>query len=1061
MELERTVGLRSDGAVWLPERRVAVSSIVLKLAAMGARIPAGSGEEDVLQLAGDLFAHYREQTRLLSEHLCPADRRIQYYVDGLRAAGSSPDAVRLPAETLILDRYGLARELSLPIDEGVWHNELVSSYRLDNGVLHNPANDRRTTKGVFHVAEGGLPIPADKMRVPLATYLRLLEAALRPPPELLRLPFTANWPEPVETMVSLLLRPLVCPAVPKVSPEKRLEVRFFVPGGLVSNLDFVESIFGNAGDPYLPGNDAGLDVDGWTGHTGCVILAPHLVRLRKKDLGLPHAGKATDAERAAGMCWDDEGELYNGGSPFKITSRGMEGVMVTILADNYFGYCKKEVKTQIGYSANLFGLAEEEHAGGALAFATTSLGERFVPEQVRIVSANHRFAEVLALVGERAKLHPSGYATDTTYPEIHYMPEDMEIDVHRQDIKWVSRGQEQHLKLLPERIYIHPSGYKVRMARHREAPSWRLIGTVPEGAFCHKPCTVSGGGKSEISKSLNDAILPGAFYVRSYEDDMALVQQVLERDYQDARLPDLRPVDAWGPSRPILSPDRSLGSVIKLLTPNPAEFTPEYNEWLESIPAHVRALLFVIKRFYRPEWGDEWRDHFGVDIINGAPGHELKYDGRRLVATYLRIGREENGAWRTYKLRQDFVAADKVQMEDDITASVVVPARRLIGLPGEYDGHPSLKLAQNCEYRLFQRPDDAIHPGLDRQTEEDMAGAGLFSSNFQPLASEDAQRIVEDVAMHDAFTPPMRAHVADNAARADGGYSICSARPRIVGGKPTKNPRYLQVRPDMAHPRDRYVADMGARLYRRLPLHAPVIFPVISVLSGRRNNRPEPGVRPLCVYGPIHYQELPELFMDYVCSLTGTSPSTTGAGSEGALTKGPFNALSATADLNNALVSMLLTGYAGFSSAAGFIGPRYRVDHDVSLLIPEIWCRLFPYERDPKRLIEAGHLEPLRDYEYAGKPVLASRLGYRITAKFVHTFFGRVFDNPTAVFTEEILKPEVQDPAVFADGVNNIVEAQERVAAAYFTDGTIEDACPPLKSLLHIMAHGHYEGKDA
>ena len=158
---------------------------------------------------------------------------------------------------------------------------------------------------------------------------------------------------------------------------------------------------------------------------------------------------------------------------------------------------------------------------------------------------------------------------------------------------------------------------------------------------------------------------------------------------------------------------------------------------------------------------------------------------------------------------------------------------------------------------------------------------------------------------------------------------------------------------------------------------------------------------------------------------------------------------------------MLLTGYAGFSSAAGFIGPRYRVDHDISLLIPEIWCRLFPHERDPKRLIEAGHLEKLADYEFAGKTVLASRLGYRITAKFVHTFFGRVFDNPTAVFTEEILKPEIQDPAVFADGVDNIVEAQQRIAEAYFADGTIDDASPPLKALLHIMAHGHYEGKDA
>jgi hypothetical protein len=891
------------------------------------------------------------------------------------------------------------------------------------------------------VAEGGLPIPADKTRVPLAVFLRLLEEALRPPAELLRLPFTANWKRPVETMVSLLLRPLVCPAVPKVTPEKRLEVRFFAPGGLVSNLDFVESIFGNAGDPHLPANDAGLDVNGWTGHTGCVILAPHLTRVRKKDLGMPY---------------EREDELYNEGRSFKLTSRGPQGVMVTLIADNYFGYCKKEVKTQIGYSANLFGLAEEEHAGGALAFPTFNLGDRFTSDQVRVVTAGHRYTEVLHLLGDRARRHPSGYATDALWPSVHYMPEDMEIDIHRQDISWTRDGETQHLKLLPGRIYIHPSGYKVRMEKHHAAPSWRLVGTVPEGAFCHKPCTVSGGGKSEISKSLVDAVLPGSFFVQRFDDDMALVRAILSRNYDDARAEGGR-----GPARPLLSPERSLGSVVKLLTPNPDEFTPDYNAWLEKIPNHVRALVFVIKRFYRPEWGDDWVGHFGVDIINGAPGHELKYEGRKLVANFLRIGRDEHGAWRTYKLRQDFVAADKVQMEDDITASVVVPARRLVGLPGEYDGHPSLKLAQNCEFRLFQRPDDAIHPGLDRQTEKDMSGPGLFCSNFQPLRRDDMQRIREDVATHDAFTGPMREHVNRNGARDGDGWSICSARPRIIGDKPTKNPRYLQLRPDLARPRDRYVAEMGARLSRRLPLHQPVLFPVISVLSGRRNNPPEPGIRPLCVYGPIHYQELPELFMDYVCSLTGTSPSTTGAGSEGALTKGPFNALAATADLNNALVSFLLTGYAGFSSAAGFVGPHYRVDHDISLLIPEIWCRLFPHERDPKHLIEAGHLERLTDYEFEGSTVLASRLGWRITAKFVHTYFGRVFDNPTAVFTEDILKPELQDPSVFADGVANIVEAQRRVAAAYFEDGTIEDACPPLRALIHIMAHGEFEGKDA
>jgi len=53
-----------------------------------------------------------------------------------------------------------------------------------------------------------------------------------------------------------------------------------------------------------------------------------------------------------------------------------------------------------------------------------------------------------------------------------------------------------------------------------------------------------------------------------------------------------------------------------------------------------------------------------------------------------------------------------------------------------------------------------------------------------------------------------------------------------------------------------------------------------------------------------------------MCLVDGTSPSTTGTAREGALTKGPFNALAATADLNNALVAMAATGYAAQSAAA-------------------------------------------------------------------------------------------------------------------------------------------------
>ena len=98
-------------------------------------------------------------------------------------------------------------------------------------------------------------------------------------------------------------------------------------------------------------------------------------------------------------------------------------------------------------------------------------------------------------------------------------------------------------------------------------------------------------------------------------------------------------------------------------------------------------------------------------------------------------------------------------------------------------------------------------------------------------------------------------------------------------------------------------AMLGKRLIRRLPLDAPVPTPVNSVLAGRRNNPPDEkaGIRALAVYNPIHYQELPELFMDFIASLTGKSPSTTGAGSEGALTKGPFNAILPVHDLNAAL----------------------------------------------------------------------------------------------------------------------------------------------------------------
>jgi hypothetical protein len=91
--------------------------------------------------------------------------------------------------------------------------------------------------------------------------------------------------------------------------------------------------------------------------------------------------------------------------------------------------------------------------------------------------------------------------------------------------------------------------------------------------------------------------------------------------------------------------------------------------------------------------------------------------------------------------------------------------------------------------------------------------------------------------------------------------------------------------------------------------------------------------------------------------------------------------------------------------------------------------------------------------------VLAGRLGYRINARFVRRFFGRVFNHPHSVCTDEMLRPELQGMDIFADGMDNVVTTQKRVAQMYFDDGSIAQACPPLKALLHIMLKDEWEGR--
>ena len=1027
------------------------SAIALRLELLGIPALAQADQSETDSLMSPILARQRELSRRLAHRPCAADQRIQNFLDSyLEGAAETP---QLPRSTFVLDQPGLARALSLPSDSTSFVSDYVESYKVLGGVLHNPRNDRRTTAGVFHVAEGGLPIPDDKIAVDRDVFARLLAHAVDAPDDLLTLPWASTRAEPARCFVSLLLRPVVVPEVPGFSAERSMEIRFIAPGGLVSNLDFVEGIFGNGGDPYLPENDASLAPESWTGHTGCVVLAPHLTKLTKKELGLPSWEEATERQRRDGQCWKDENELYNGGKAFKCVARDERGVIVTVIADNYFGYCKKEVKTQIGYSANLFGCVEEEHAGGAVAYPRYNLSQEYTdthtPEGLTL-------EHVVERNPGRFERREDGSAVAIDDPTVVLVPAGAHYSMRSQTITWTGPdGQEASIPLLVSNTYVAPNGYRVH-AKHREgdATQWHLVGTAPWSTQAHKPATVSGGGKSEISKSLLDAFVFGEAYVGDVDEDFDTVQSILDGNYAD-RFVD--PANKSDNHRSILSERRSLGSVIKLLTPS-SMYTDEYNAFLESIPAHIKELIFTVKRFYQPSWGQDWRSHFSVGIINGRKGNSLRLDGEVIKVNMLRVGFEDDGAWRLLSLRPDFSPAAKVQTEDDITSSIVVPG----GLVSTPDSELSRKFVTNCESLLFQRPDDAIVRGYDKQTESDMsdAQADLFISNFQPLTPADARAMAADAPGLSRFTQPMQDLVARAAALPEAEdpteetYWVSTANPRLVNGAPTKNPRYLQVRPDIANPKDVALADLTDHLFRDVPLDEPLRHSVDVVAAGRRNNPPEEGVPPLCAYNPLHYMELPELFMEFISSMTGKSPSTTGAGSEGALTKAPFNALPAIYDLNAALLSYALSGYDGWLSSAGYIGPKVKVAHDISLLIPEIFSRMSVEERNARNLVKRGFLEKIEDFEYEGRTIHASRLGYRMNRAFASTFFGRIFLHPDIVFTEEMLRPELQDKAIFADSVDVIVTTHKVVAEHYRADGSLEWAVPPLRALLEIMIDG-------
>ena len=218
MDFAHALGLNKPPETPEEEQEKLQLYINLKLASSGQPTCVPEESARFFGISHDLLKSYREKNRLLSNYQCPVDLRIQDFLKRYLADLELDSIPRLPTQTFVLDRHGVARELSLPLGKDEFHSDIVSSYRVLQGVLHNPASDRRTTEGSFHVAEGGLPVAGDKKAVPRLAFASMLERALNPPDELLTIPFTSSLPEPAHMFVSLLLRPTVCPE--KIRREK-------------------------------------------------------------------------------------------------------------------------------------------------------------------------------------------------------------------------------------------------------------------------------------------------------------------------------------------------------------------------------------------------------------------------------------------------------------------------------------------------------------------------------------------------------------------------------------------------------------------------------------------------------------------------------------------------------------------------------------------------------------------------------------------------------------------------------------------------------------------------
>ena len=113
----------------IDQRQITLEHICLQLAAMGHRCELNT-DRSYLSIAESLLKNYNEHRRLLSDYRCPADQRIQDFLNGYLARNGVDASISLPGETFTLNAPGVARELSLPFQGNKYKSSLLETYRV-------------------------------------------------------------------------------------------------------------------------------------------------------------------------------------------------------------------------------------------------------------------------------------------------------------------------------------------------------------------------------------------------------------------------------------------------------------------------------------------------------------------------------------------------------------------------------------------------------------------------------------------------------------------------------------------------------------------------------------------------------------------------------------------------------------------------------------------------------------------------------------------------------------------------------------------------------------------